>query len=91
MVRSDDFDFDAMAALAKNSPLEFAEWRAQLIDLAISSCANPEKGKTIQSKIDSYRADILEGHEPYVAIMAKRLNALVGQISNFLVDLKSGS
>lgn len=84
----DDFDFDTMAALARDYPLEFAKRRAQLIDLAIASCVNPEKGKTLQTRIDSYRADIPEGQDTYVAIMAKGLGSLVGQLSDYVATMR---
>lgn len=85
-----DFDFDAMLALAKDAPMEFAKKRDELIRCAIESCADPKRGENIQKEIDVYRAQALEDcQEAHLVILERGLGALRDRFSERLLAIRS--
>lgn len=82
-----EFDFDAMARLARESPAEFARRREEMILQAIHSFRKPELGQRIQSEIDLERMRTPPG-EKTCLLLAAKMNASLERITRLLAEIR---
>lgn len=88
MTQASDFNFDHMAALAREAPEQFARRREELIQAAIASCCRPEEGVLMQGEIDAERLRTAPGAATYMA-MADRLDVLMRRMNELLAEASS--
>lgn len=85
-----EFDFDAMAELARNAPDEFARRREALIGAAIALSLHPEAGWRMQAEIDARRLHMASSRSACL-MLAEELRAMARHLASAVAEMGRGA